>query len=311
LKFCYNEKNMKKNPNLPPTSIALVVFLGIVITFISYKTFTPLEQFFLTGPNEIVAGVSKWKSRVVTPQGLRLAPAAEATTTAHVVVKKSTPVVKAKPTTNSTTAATTTNAGTPAVTSPTTIPPATTPAQQTAPVTQPPAPAPTPVPAPAPGESRFTVYITAYTYWDNTPPGSSDISNPIIHTKAGGTGTFGDPITLAVGHSYATGSDVLDYPAGTKFYLPNLRKYFIVEDTCGDGSHPENGPCHTGYQGHPWFDLWIEGANGTSKSTTSCAEDITELHLVIENPAANYAVVPGAVFSNACATQFGDTVTSS
>jgi hypothetical protein len=106
-----------------------------------------------------------------------------------------------------------------------------------------------------------------------------------------------------------TGKDVLDYPAGTKFYLPYLKKYFIAEDTCGDGRTPENGPCHSGYQGHPWLDLWIDGANGSRSSTDRCASDITELHTIIQNPASNYAVVAGPVYNNGCAQQFGDTPT--
>ncbi|HWB33783.1 MAG TPA: hypothetical protein VG753_00460 [Candidatus Paceibacterota bacterium] len=156
-------------------------------------------------------------------------------------------------------------------------------------------------------EIRFTAYLTAYTYWDNTPPGSSEISNPIIHQVAGGTGTFSDPITVAVGHSISGRTDTLDYPAGTKFYLPYLRKYFIVEDTCGDGNTPQNGPCHTGYQGHPWLDLWLDGANGTRASSDDCASDITDLHTIIENPAPNYLVVPGPIYSTSCATQYSDT----
>jgi hypothetical protein len=158
------------------------------------------------------------------------------------------------------------------------------------------------------GEKRFSAYLTGYTYWDNTPPGSSLISNPVVHKAAGGTGTFSDPITVAVGHSFATGKDVLDYPAGTKFYLPYLRKYFIVEDTCGDGAHPENGPCHTGYQGHPWLDLWLDGANGTRATTDACAANVTETHLVIQNPVSTYAVNAGSVYNGSCAQQFGDVV---
>jgi len=157
-------------------------------------------------------------------------------------------------------------------------------------------------------EVRFAAYITAYTYWDNTPPGSADISNPIIHQKAGGTGTYNDPITVAVGHSFATEKDVLDYPAGTKFYLPYIKKYFIVEDTCGDGKTPQNGPCHTGYQGHPWLDLWIDGANGTRASSNTCAENLTEVHTIIEHPASNYTVIIGPVYNSACAQQFADAV---
>jgi hypothetical protein len=210
---------------------------------------------------------------------LRLAPIAEATTT---------PKLPTKPAKNK-----------PIITTPTSTQPTST------------TPTSTPVPVPSnPNEKRFSAYLTAYTYWDNTPPGSADISNPIIHQKAGGTGTFSDPITLAVGHSYATGKDVLDYQAGTKFYIPYLKKYFIVEDTCGDGNHPENGPCHSGYQGNPWLDMWIDGANGTRSVTNTCAEDITEIHTVIQNPASNYAVVVGPVFNGSCATQFSDTPVS-
>jgi hypothetical protein len=171
-----------------------------------------------------------------------------------------------------------------------------------------PAPAPTPpiLNAALGTEVRFKAYLTSYTYWDNTPPGSADISHPVIHSKAGGTGTYKDPITLAVGHSMATGKDVLDYPAGTKFYIPNLRKYFIVEDTCGDGNSPQNGPCHTGHNGTPWLDMWIDGASGTSSTSNTCAEVLTETHLVIKNPSSLYPVSPGAVFSASCAKQWGD-----
>lgn len=168
---------------------------------------------------------------------------------------------------------------------------------ETVPTTKPipdPVPKPTPIPGAAAGEKQFDAYITGYSYYDNTPPGSADISNPVIHQKAGGVGTFGDPATLAVGHSLGTGKDVLDYPAGTKFYVPDLRRYFIVEDTCGDGGSPQNGPCHTGYQGHPWLDVWV--GKGASKSASdACMDKITEVHTVIENPNSGYPVVSGDI----------------
>lgn len=178
------------------------------------------------------------------------------------------------------------------------------------PTPKPPAPVPTPIPVPPVvqgGETRFIAYTTGYGYPDNTPAGNA-ISNPIIHSGAGGTGTYADPITLAVGHSITNGKDTLDYTAGSKFYVPNLRKYFIVEDTCGDGSQPQNGPCHTGYNGHPWVDLWVGGTSATKSATLACEDTITDLHEVIENPASNYAVVTGPVFNGVCATQYGDTV---
>ena len=162
-------------------------------------------------------------------------------------------------------------------------------------------------PPPAAGETRLIAYTTGYGWPDNTPPGGA-ISNPILHTTDGGVGSYADPITLAVGHSISGGKDTLDYPAGTKFYIPDLRKYFIVEDTCGDGNTPQNGPCHTGYQGHPWIDLWVGGTSAQKSATLACEDSITDLHLVIENPSPNYSVVSGPVFNGACSQQFGDTV---
>jgi hypothetical protein len=148
-------------------------------------------------------------------------------------------------------------------------------------------------------EKSFTAYVTGYTYYDNTPPGSAAISNPVLHSRAGGTGTYDDPITVAVGHSLASGRDVLDYPAGTRFYLQYLKRYFIVEDTCGDGSRPENGPCHV----HPsnvtaWLDIWVDGQGGSENAATSCAERITGNEPVILNPGRGHTVVAGAVSRN-------------
>lgn len=161
----------------------------------------------------------------------------------------------------------------------------------------PPPQAPSTLPPTSTGETRFDAYITGYSYYDNTPPGSADISHPVIHSKAGGTGTYADPITLAVGHSLTGGKDTLDYPAGTKFYIPGLRRYVIVEDTCGDGGSPQNGPCHTGYQGHPWLDVWV--GKGASKSASdACMDKITEVHTVIQNPLSTYSVVTGDIAAN-------------
>jgi hypothetical protein len=164
---------------------------------------------------------------------------------------------------------------------------------------------------PPPSGTEITAYLTGYTYYDNTPAGSAAVSNPVIHQTAGGTGTYTDPITLAVGHTITGSQDVLDWPAGTIFYVPNLRKYFIVEDTCGDGPTPQNEPCHTGYPAPAttWLDLWIDGQTDTETQATNCANAITDVHKVIKDAPSNYAVVPGAVAANGgCATQYGDTV---
>lgn len=172
-------------------------------------------------------------------------------------------------------------------------------------------PPPTPVPTPSAGEIiHLNTYTTGYGYPDNTPANSAAISNPVLHTVAGGTGTFADPITVAVGHVISGGKDTIDFPAGRKFYVPNLRRYFIVEDTCGDGSTPQNGPCHnvaTADKGATlWLDLWVGGVGQGKSGTIACEDAITALHTVIENPIATYPVVAGQVYSGTCSQQFGN-----
>ena len=149
-------------------------------------------------------------------------------------------------------------------------------------------------------EQTMTAYITGYSYWDNTPPGSGAIAFPVVHRSAGGQGTYDDPITLAVGHSIIGSSEIPDVPAGTRFYIERLKKYAVVEDVCGDGPNPQSGPCHTGHDGHPWFDLYIGGEKTTAQTTTACARSITDLQTVIMNPAPNLPVAAGAVTDSAC-----------
>ena len=43
---------------------------------------------------------------------------------------------------------------------------------------------------------RTDVFVTAYTWFDNTPPGSTVISHPMLHKAAGGTGTYADPVGI-------------------------------------------------------------------------------------------------------------------
>jgi hypothetical protein len=133
----------------------------------------------------------------------------------------------------------------------------------------------------------------------------------VLHQVAAGSGTYADPTTVAVGHSLINGRDVLDWPAGTRFYIPNLRRYFIVEDTCGDGGTPQNGPCHTGYPSgaSTWLDLWVGGQGGSSSGANACMDAITRVSTVVVNPAASYPVVSGDIYGPAgCTQQFGDSL---
>jgi hypothetical protein len=179
-----------------------------------------------------------------------------------------------------------------------------------------PTPTTKPVATTTPAVKPVTIeaYLTGYAWPDNTPPGSA-ISNPVIHHEAGGTGTYADPITVAVGHSFINGDDVLDYLAGTLFYMPYLRKYFIAEDTCGDGDTPQNVPCHNLHMAgneapagaEAWLDLWVGGVGSTQSVVLKCEDAITGLHTVIMKPSPNYAVIAGPVYESSCAQQFSDT----
>lgn len=149
-------------------------------------------------------------------------------------------------------------------------------------------------------EQRFSAYITGYGYWDNTPPGSTAISKPVIHRGAGGTGTYKDPVTIAVGHTIVGNRQTLDFPPGTRFYIERLRKYAIVEDVCGDGNRPQDGPCHTGHQGHPWLDVYIGGGSHGASATNACARRITAVQPIIINPKPDYPVFAGEITASGC-----------
>ncbi|MGY1644352.1 hypothetical protein ACI782_24870 [Geodermatophilus sp. SYSU D00703] len=164
-----------------------------------------------------------------------------------------------------------------------------------------------PAPAPAPqaaaaapaGGRQIQAYLTGYSFFDNTPAGSPSISHPQVHRTAGGSGTYDDPITVAVGHSKAGGRHTLDWAAGTRFYVPSISRYLIVEDTCGDGSSPQDGACHTGFpsSASTWLDVWVDGRDGSSSSADDCMGRLTGVHPVVVDPAPGLPVTVGAIAS--------------
>ncbi len=141
-------------------------------------------------------------------------------------------------------------------------------------------------------------YLTGYSYWDNTPPGSADISHPVLHRQAGGIGTYDDPITVAVGHAIVNGQDIpLDVP-GTRYYLVAHRRYLIVEDTCGDGPRPQDGPCYrlpADLRGRAtaWLDAWVDGQAAGRAVSDQCMADLTGVTPVVKNPPRGLPVTPG------------------
>jgi hypothetical protein len=147
-------------------------------------------------------------------------------------------------------------------------------------------------------ETTTTSYVTGYSYYDNSPPGNA-ISNPVLHQGAGGVGTYADPTTVAVG--IVSGAPMIT--AGTRFYIPNLRRYFMVEDTCA--ACATNVPSGAAF----WIDVWVDSSTTSASAANSCMDAITGNWKVIENPASNYTVVSGALSTaSGCAAQYGNTI---
>jgi hypothetical protein len=167
---------------------------------------------------------------------------------------------------------------------------------------QPPASGPEGLVQVSAAEQAFTAYITGYSYWDNTPPGSAAIARPVIHQKAGGKGTYRDPITIAVGYRLVGGKAKLDFPAGTRFYLPHLQRYAIVEDICGDGPQPHLTGCARGKNGMPWLDIYVDGSRVGASAADACMYRLTGFHDIIMNPRDGYPVQAGPIAESGCGT---------
>ena len=134
-----------------------------------------------------------------------------------------------------------------------------------------------------------TAFLTGYSLEDNSPAGTRTTSSG---RSAAGTGTFDDPITLAVG--YAGGNE---FPMGTVFYVPLVRAYFVVEDRCGACSDP------TGVAGYT-VDLWVG-----SDPDDSCMYALTGQHTVVRNAGPGWEVEPRPDELGSDCTLFDETPT--
>jgi 3D (Asp-Asp-Asp) domain-containing protein len=95
----------------------------------------------------------------------------------------------------------------------------------------------------------LSVVVTFYGAGDNDPPGSTEIAHPnALHSSAGGTGTYANPVSLA--------SDRRAIPVGTRVYYPPLAKYFVMEDDCAG--------CIEDWESSktPHIDLWTGNHSG-------------------------------------------------
>jgi hypothetical protein len=92
--------------------------------------------------------------------------------------------------------------------------------------------------------ANVKAFMTLYGWADNSPPGTA-IANPCVHTQAGGTGTYSDPLTFA--------TDVNELPFCTVIYVPYMERYFIHEDECSECDRDWN-------RFHLYrFDMWAGG----------------------------------------------------
>jgi hypothetical protein len=134
------------------------------------------------------------------------------------------------------------------------------------------------------GQKQLTIWLTGYSWQDNTPPGSSIVGEPVLHKEASGAGTFADPITVAVpGHK-----GDMDWQPGTKFYLPTVQRYVIVEDS-GAAKAPSGDDTH--------LDMWIGGQDGTKATTDECESQLTGNVPAQANPQGNLPVMAGPIFA--------------
>jgi hypothetical protein len=134
------------------------------------------------------------------------------------------------------------------------------------------------------GQQQLKIWLTGYSWQDNTPPGSDIVGEPVLHKQAGGTGTFADPITVATpGHQGKQ-----DWQPGTKFYLPTVQRYVMVEDS-GAAKPPSGDDTH--------LDMWIGGQDGTKQATDDCEDQLTGNVPAQVNPPGNLPVMAGPIFA--------------
>lgn len=109
-----------------------------------------------------------------------------------------------------------------------------------------------------------TGLITAYGWCDNDPPGDAISSSGRYGKAVQGDGSYDNPSTCA--------TDPSRIGFGTVIYLPHLKKYCVVEDTCA--------ACQSDSGTH--VDLWI-GINGSPDcgAESNCEDSVTREHAQI------------------------------
>ncbi len=166
-----------------------------------------------------------------------------------------------------------------------------------------------------PGTVINSVYITWYGFNDNSCQVESqhncntiaypvDAGFPTRHNEAvEGQGTYADPITFATacGDDGMTGCELLP---GTVIYVPEVRKYFVMEDQCAEcGTDWSTSPVHTYYH----TDLWMGPSVSSSDPTAlnNCEDNLTlgntdmGTGTIVVDPPSNYPVDTTTLFTAA------------
>ena len=127
-------------------------------------------------------------------------------------------------------------------------------------------------------------YVTFYGFDDNddgdpTHLGTDVISHAAVHDSANeDLGTYERPGTLA--------ADVAFLSPGTKVYVPALKRYYVMEDTCRACSEDW-------LQNKPHIDLYV---SGTGPEVAACQERLTmESTKIVIDPPPGLPVRPGSV----------------
>lgn len=137
-----------------------------------------------------------------------------------------------------------------------------------------------------------TMYTTAYSYTDGSRPSAyiaypRKAGYPTRHNLATeGRGTYADPVTMA---SYRG-----ELPIGSIVYVPYLRKYFVMEDACGQCSYDWR------YHRRWHIDLWVGPRVITNRAALrACEYSLTRpATKVILHPAHNLIVDQTLMFTN-------------
>lgn len=137
------------------------------------------------------------------------------------------------------------------------------------------------------------IYVTFYGFDDNDDGeghyGNAVISDGVIHKLATeDLGTYTHPSTFA--------TDYRVLKRGTKIYVPKVRKYYIMEDTCAPCTEDMN-------KGKKHVDLYIGGHSKLQgHPLIDCENDLTSdaeyTDTIIVNPSPNYPVSSEPLFRN-------------